>query len=242
MIQSLSGIVLHYVKYSESSIIAHVFTREMGRQSFMVNGIKGKRSQNKLSYFQGLSLLNMEAYVKQSRELHKVKEVKIDVPFQQIPFDVYKSTQALFLAEFLYKTLHEEGAHEALYEFVRQSILILDLAEEDTANFHLFFVIHLSKYFGFFPSNDQNELKPYFNLRSGKFVGNYHPEMQILGREESSCLSQVLKTSYAEMGQINLSGKMRLQLLKHCIEYYQLHFDKKIQFNSLSVLESLFYD
>jgi len=240
MQQSCLGIVLHYVKFSESSIIAHIYTREFGRQSFMVSGIKGKRSKNKLSFFQPLSLVSIEAYMKQTRDLHKVKEIRIDEAYQSIPFDVYKGTQALFLAEFLYKTLREEEANPPLFEFLKQSLLILDISTEATANFHLYFIAHLSKYFGFFPNNNFCERNLFFNMKKAQFV-SFEGGDYILGRQESVCISKLLAGNYSEMGQVKISGKLRMDLLKYLIEYYQIHFDKKIHINSLAVLEELFH-
>ena len=47
MLATTEGIVLHTIKYGESSVIATIYTRDFGRQSYLVNAAHGKHSKNK---------------------------------------------------------------------------------------------------------------------------------------------------------------------------------------------------
>src|SRR5660397_174261 len=105
MLATTEGIVLHFIKYGESSVIATIYTRDFGRQSYMINAARSKKSKNKASLLQPLFLVDLVAYQKQSRELHRVKELKSNQPYQNIPFDITKSSLAIFLAEVLYLSL-----------------------------------------------------------------------------------------------------------------------------------------
>src|SRR5690606_6646320 len=107
MLVTTEGIVLHFIKYGESSVIATIYTRDFGRQSYLVNAARSKKSQNTSSLLQRLFLVDMVAYQKQTRELHRIKELKSNQVYQNIPFNITKSSLAIFLAEVLYRTINE---------------------------------------------------------------------------------------------------------------------------------------
>ncbi len=44
MLNKTKGIILHQIKYTDSGVIAQVYTREFGRQSLMIKGMRSKKS------------------------------------------------------------------------------------------------------------------------------------------------------------------------------------------------------
>ena len=48
MLATTEGIVLHFIKYRESSVIATIYTRDFGRQNYLINSAYGKKSKNKV--------------------------------------------------------------------------------------------------------------------------------------------------------------------------------------------------
>ena len=63
MIESTKGICLHYYKYSENSVIAKIFTENFGLQSYVIKGVKNKKSKNKLNILQSLNIVQLEVKV-----------------------------------------------------------------------------------------------------------------------------------------------------------------------------------
>src|SRR5690606_29780945 len=80
---------------------------------------------------------------------------------------ILKSSIVMFLSEVLSATLKEEEANPTLYEFLETTLQWLD-HESEFANFHILFLIKLSKHLGFYPETTNQDL-PYFDLRSGTF-------------------------------------------------------------------------
>jgi len=95
MIRKTRGIVLHTTRYGESSLIAHCYTEQSGRQTLIVKGVRKSRKQNRSNLFQALFILDFEIYHKDSREIQLVKEVNRALPLNSIPFDITKSTQTI---------------------------------------------------------------------------------------------------------------------------------------------------
>jgi DNA repair protein RecO (recombination protein O) len=240
MFYKTEGIFLHGLKYGDSGRIVTVYTEAFGRCSFILQGIHAKKSANKANLLQPLFLLEMEIEHRQGRELQRAKELKIRHPFQSVPFDVVKSSQAIFLAEILHKVLKEEEAREELFQFLSHSFQIFDLLQVGVANFHLAFLIQLTKYMGFAPTNNYSDERNCFDMASGSFVGSHPPHVYFLDPEESRILSEIASVSYEEIGKITLSSTMRNQMLLKMIDYFSLHLGIKLQVKSLEVLRELF--
>ncbi|MFC0185163.1 DNA repair protein RecO [Pseudarcicella hirudinis] len=149
MLRKTKGIVINYIRYRETSIIVKIFTEEFGIQTFIENGVRSAKSKNKIALFQPLTLLDLVVYHKEGKDLHRISELKCLIPFQTLPFNIYKSSIALFITEILGKCMKEETGNISLFRFLLNSILWLDAAEDDFENFHLQFLIKLASFLGF---------------------------------------------------------------------------------------------
>jgi DNA repair protein RecO (recombination protein O) len=142
MIVKTQGVVLHFIKYSESSVVATIYTKAFGRQSFLIKGLRGKKTINKANLLQPFFLVEMEVYYKENRELQKLGGLRNAWPFSSIPYDIRKSTQAIFLAEVLFRSIRECESNASLFDFLEQSIQMLDMLEDGVSDFYLNFLCH----------------------------------------------------------------------------------------------------
>lgn len=240
MLAATEGIVLHFIKYGESSVIATVFTREFGRHSYMVNASRGKKSKNRAGLLQPLFLVDMEVYQKQTREVQRIKELKSSEVYQNIPFDIVKSTQAIFLAEVLYKTIHEQESYPEMFDFIKSALLYFDLMEEGVPNFHLYFLFRLTEYLGFMPGTTMPGFEGWFDLRKGAIVANEPSHPLFAHKEATEHLVALSKLKIGELGNFRITGKMRDYLISVLLDYYHLHFDSLGEIKSLKVLREVF--
>ena len=234
------GIVLHGIKYGDTGRIVTVYTEAFGRTSFLLQGIHSKKSSGKANLLQPLFLLELEMDYRQGKELQRAREIKFRHPYQSLPFDVVKSSQAIFLAEILYKVLKEEEARPEFFEFLSHSFRILDLMREGVANFHLIFLIHLTRYMGFAPNNNYAVNRTIFDMVSGTFSENRPPHPHYLEPGETKILSELMNISFDEIGQIGLTSVSRNLLLISIIDYFSLHLGVRLQIKSLQILHDLF--
>jgi DNA repair protein RecO (recombination protein O) len=232
MLVKTRAIVLHYVKYSESSIIACLYTEKFGRQSYMINAVRTRRPVFPASFFLPLTLLEVDVYFRPGRELQRAKEITCILHFQTIPFQVIKSTIALFIAELLYKTLKEEEANPTLFDFLIHAIQLLDIKEEGIPNYHLVFLLDYMKFLGIYPF--QSDRKGYHEDQS---VFILPPET---GAGEKKGFEQLIHSSLAELGKIKLTNKTRSFLLDRIMEFYSVHLDHITGIRSLQVLKEVF--
>jgi DNA repair protein RecO (recombination protein O) len=241
MLQKTRGIVLHSLKYGETGMITTIYTEVHGRMSFIMQGIHGKRSQVKANLLRQLSLLEMEVDFKQGRELQRVREVKNSSPFVSIPYEISKSSQALFLAELLHKVLREEEARPELFEFLYRSIQMLDLMDDGIANFHLLFLIQLTRYLGFEPTNNHSPSNRYFDMIAGKFVIMPPDHPWFLKELESEMVARLLGMNYQSSSGFMVNSELRNLLLTCILDYYGLHFGNKLNVKSLEILKLILH-
>ncbi|MBP5338163.1 MAG: DNA repair protein RecO [Prevotella sp.] len=235
------AIVLHTIKYGEQKLIVDMFTRELGRQSFVVPISKSGRSKLKKQYFQPLTLLTVEADVRQPSNLQKLRDATLLQPLTSMLTEPSKLAIGLFIAEFLCHALRDEQRNEQLFDYVRLSIEWLEGRQADYANFHLVFLMHLSRFLGFFPNlAGAGEKALCFDLRAGVFCATPPPHHEWLAPHEARRIRLMMGMDYPSMHHLRLSRTVRNRTLEIIETYYRLHLPAFPELRSLPVLRELF--
>ena len=242
MIRKTRGIVLHTTRYGESSLVVHCYTEEFGRQTFMAKGVRKSRRNNRSNLFQPLFILDFEIYYKEKSSMHLVKEVARAVSINTIPYDITKSTQAIFMAEVLYRVLKEEEPNPVLAQFLISSISYLDALEDPMPDFHIIFLFHLSRYLGFFPQNNFDVSNRFFDLVSGRFKPAFTDSEKQLDEEISTLWSSYLELDYKEIGRTKFNSEQRKKVLDQLVKYYRNQVEGLGEIRSLDVLHTFFHN
>jgi len=164
MTYKTKGIVLNFIKFKESSIICKIYTESFGLQSYIVNGVRSS-NKTKMSLFQPLTILDLVVYNKSSVNIQRLKEMKIDVIYMTNHTDIKKISVCIFLSELLSKILSNEPNQNEKFNFLYNSFLIYDSLEKNIKNFHIQFLLKLTKFFGFQISDSSQITKAYLNKK-----------------------------------------------------------------------------
>ncbi len=244
MIYSTKGIVLRCIKYGETSIIASIFTELFGVQSYMVNGVRTSGKTSKAHFFQPSSLLDLQVYHNDLKNLQRIKDLKWSVLYKNILSDVTKNTVALYMVELLQKCLKQPEANAALFYFCEDAFLQLDTAGiEVTANFPIYFSLQLAPFFGFRLLENYSEEKNIFNLQEGNFSNSNSAAPDHLSVEISYYISQLLKAIHPEdLNEIKLNRNIRKDILKSMQSYYAWHIPEFGSMKTLPVLSEILTD
>ena len=196
MQETLRGIVLRTVRYGDTSLIVDLFTESHGRMSFMASTLRAKRSVRSVSFWQPLSMVEFSAeLLPNGGKLPRPSDVRTYYNYIDLPFSPIKSTLALFLAEFLSAALREEKENTPLYRYIESSLQWLDLADSPAsiANFHLAFLMHLSRFIGIYPnldvSGDLNPNPPLSTVNAP--LSTVHCQLSTLNSQLSTLNSQL---------------------------------------------------
>jgi len=235
MIEKTQGIVVKTTKFSETSLVIKVFTEVFGMRTYMLRGVRKKKSKTPFNLFQPLSILEMVVYEKASRDMQNTKEVKAGYIYSTIPYEIKKSSIVVFLNELIYKAVKEEEPNRQLFQFIYHSLVYLDKAEDNYQDFHLSFMLHLTRYLGFPPSNNYQAQQQIFDLQEGKYTSlNLGDAMSI--KEPLSQLFYSLSQNQDYSKRMSISRKERLLLIDKILLYYQIHLPGFNEMKSLGVL------
>lgn len=238
MLVKTHAIVLSKIKYRDHDVIVKCYTKNRGIASYLLRGVlKSKKGTTQIAYFQPLSQLEIEENYRANQSLQFIKDVKLSVPYVSMHTNVFKASIVMFLSEVLSATLKEEEANPTLYEFLETTLQWLD-HELDFANFHLLFLLELTKHLGFYPETTQMDL-PYFNLRSGSFELRAHAPYTVSG-ENLEFIKQLLSNKFDTLNSIKLHSKQRQSLLNLLLLYFDLHLSDFKKPKSLQVLNQVF--
>lgn len=240
MLSKSQAIVLHAIKYGETRLIADLFTRQHGRLSFIVSLPKSPKAKVKKQYFQPLTMLEIEADIRPKAQLQKIRDLRVAAPFASIPFDPDKRTISLFVAEFLYHALRAEQQNAPLYDYVANSLLWLDSQEARFANFHLVFLMRLSRFLGFYPNLDHYAPGDCFDLRESVFTAQppLHPDF--LEPREAEKMQVMMRMDFPTMHLYRMSHQERNRLLEVALAYYRLHLPDFPELKSVEVLREIY--
>jgi DNA repair protein RecO (recombination protein O) len=237
------GIVLRTVRYGETSIIVAIFTELFGVQSYLVNGVRvsSKKGMGKAMLFQSSAILDLVVYHNELKQLQRIKEFRWGYLYRNILSDVKKNAVALFMVELLTKCLKQPEGHADLFHFVEDSFLHLDESNESvTANFPLYFALHLPVFFGFRINDNYSGKNIFLDLQEGSFVQEQPLHPHFLEDKQAYITSQILKAQQPEeLEEVKLNHDFRRSLLYAYEKYYALHVQDFGTLKTLPVLKEI---
>lgn len=213
-------IVLHLTKYSDSSAVMHAVDSVGGRKSFLVRGL-GKKRQS--ADFHPLNILDVVSAESPKSSLAVLREWEPVASLERIRSDIYKSSQAIFLSEVLYRSLRTEETDEKLFDWLCAAVASLETCEGSVANFHLWFLVSYIVKLGFKPASAQ-EMEP-----KGLF-----------GERDGELLFTIMQSPLEDTLALPLSGSRRQAFAQTAMRYLSYHLGADLTIRSLPVLHELF--
>jgi DNA repair protein RecO (recombination protein O) len=242
MTHKTKGIVLRTTKYGETSVVVSIFTELFGIQTYMVNGVRtAKKSSAKANHFQPGAILELVVYHNDLQAMQRIKEFRWGILYQHILSDVIKNCIAVYMVELLQKCLNQPEQNVPLYYFCEDVFMQLDEANKAvTANFALYFSLHLTHFFGFKMNDDYDTEQNILDLREGSFVATPPEHPNFIDGDGAMITSQLLKVMQPyELEEIKLHHDVRRRLLLHYQDYYALHIAGFGQMKTLAILHEV---
>ncbi|RFZ81761.1 DNA repair protein RecO [Mucilaginibacter terrenus] len=239
MLHKTRGIVFKTTDYSESSVVVQIFTEKFGLQSYIINGARKPKAKISRNMLQPLHLVDMVVYHKAAGSIQRISELKNLPVLVSIPYDIVKSSLAMFLNEVLYKAVKQQTPDENIFDFIFNAIEWLDHAATGIANFHLVFLVQLTRFLGFYPRSTQSADAMYFDMKDGVFT-NYRPEsLSYLSPPHTRNFQNLLQSGFSRIKDIKLSNDERRYLINKLLEYYAIHIEGFGNIRSHEVLEEV---
>jgi DNA repair protein RecO (recombination protein O) len=233
------AIVLNTTPYSESSLVVKAYTENSGLRSFIVSGVRTGKGKFHTNLFQPLTLLEIVTSGKPGQSMHRITDASLAPPLSGISGDIAKSTMAIFMSEVIYRSIREEEHNTGLFGFLHNAIQILDLARHDYSRFHLFFMIHLTRYAGFFPHGIWQNNKTIFDLREGVFCESLPSHPEYADGAVCETIWKLMGCSFGNYHEAAVPAPVARITLHALIRYYELHVTQGKKIVSHQVLEEV---
>ena len=240
MYRKITAIVLNVMKYSDKNSIAHVYSDECGRMALLVpqGSTRGARMRN--AAFMPLSIVEMEVRVVPGRDIYNFRDSRTVMPLATIYGDPVRSAVAMFVSEFLCHVIQENERNDALFDYIKQSILLLNDSRTAPANFHLCFVYHLGALLGIQPDDESFAPGSWFDMTEGIFVQHIPATTHRLAPMQALALHRLSRITFANMHLFRYNRAERGEIIDIMIEYFRIHFSTIGSMKSPDVLKQLF--
>lgn len=240
MLHKTQAVVLSINKYNDRFSIVNLFTRDFGRVAYLLPRSSSKQSKLNHILFSPLSLLNVEVEHQPTRDIQRLKEAQRLTLLYDIGTDMTKISIVFFLSEFLTKVVRESDNCMLMFEYIKNSIQVLEETKVGLANFHLTFLLGLTRFLGIYPNLDDYTEGCYFDLINGDFTNTSPTHQHFLKGNECVYLNKLSRINYSNMHLFKLSRRDRNNIVEILIIYYRLHVYEFPNLKSLDVLGELF--
>ena len=235
MQQKTNGLILQNTKFQDKKNILKIYTLQHGIQSYVVNVGHSKKSKIKSAHVIGLNQIEFIEQVKKTRSIQLISDIHVSYVYQNLFSDPIKNTIAIFLNEVLLKALKEQHENEELFRFVTESLIVFDNQNYEGNNFHLNFMVELSKHLGFYPNNNYSQQNCLFDIQDGIFTSQIPPHIYYADSELSFHLSKLLN----DKSDFICNAKTRADLLNLLLLLYKLHVPNFGEIKSIQVLKEI---
>jgi len=231
--------VIRSIKNGETSLIVSCYLEDIGYKTFIVKGVYGsKKSKFSKAHFFPLNIINLNYSYTEGKNLGFIKEVKTEKLYNSLHLDIQKSSVIIFLSEMLNSIFNEETlVNKDLFNFLLNTLSWYDQVKSCN-NFHIKFLIELSRFIGFYP-NINNENDSFFNLESGSTSATQSMGTNISGND-LTLFKEFLGTEFEDLNSMNTKNQSRTQILNYIIDYYSLHLQMFKTPKSTNVFAEIF--
>ena len=240
MLVKTQGIVLKSVKYSETSLILDILTEELGLKTYIISGVRKKNAKISAGILQSMNILNLVVYNKEGTNINRIKEVKIEYIYKNLPFDIKKYSISLFLIEMISKSIKEKEPNKEFFDFVKNSLIYLDQTHNNISVFHIIFLLKMSRFTGFHPVSNYSVQNRIFDLREGKFKKDIPFHKDYLAEQESFYFSKFLNSDLEKNIDISIDREKKQKLLHALILYYKIHLSDFGKVKTIEIFKKVF--
>jgi DNA repair protein RecO (recombination protein O) len=231
------GIILKTLKYSETSIICDIYSKDKGLRSYIVSGVRSSRKGASAAIYQPGNIIHLVSYDVDHKKLARIQEINLAHHYKNIHLDIVASSTLVFLIEVTRNAIQEHEINEDLFTFLRDWLIKVDAKDINFALAPHLFLINLSQMLGFGPMNNIGVATPYFDLMEGSFGDIATSSPHLLDAQDSVAFSAIIEIDHDKS--IVLTKTTRDRLLDALIRYFQLHLPTFRDIKSLEVLRAV---
>lgn len=254
MIEKITAIVIDITRHNDKHNVVTLYSRSRGRLSFLSSVGSGKAGKLRQARLQPLAVVDADINFKPNAELQKLGSFSLHNVWTDIYFHPMKRMMILFLSEFLNKLLRASMPDPSLWDYLYQSISLLDNTEGNFGNFNIAFLSSLLPFAGIQPDPTKYNPGYIFNMQTGNFTpdfleADFLPSSErlsysqskgyILRGDEAKIAALLCRINFFNVRILKLDRTSRYNIIQKLLQYYSIHFPGSGNLKSLEILHDL---
>lgn len=220
------AIFLHRVAYSETSMVATLYSQNHGVLKCMIKGGK-KKSHNLFP----LSMLEVSYFQKSEHQLGNLVSADSSIPLT-FQFNPIKSSIAFFIAEVIRKTMQTNQSEPEIYSFFIERITQLN-DNDNVALFPVCFLVDYSKLLGIEPLINQSE-----EIALSIEEGEFNAPSRLIRFDEGKHI-ELLYQLYLSIEVTEVDKSTRTKALETMLQYFSFHLPEIGSIDSYEILKQV---
>ncbi len=251
MIEETEAIVLHAMKYGDTSKIVTLYTKKFGKIKVIA---KGSRKANAKfgSSLEPMSHTSIVLYKKKTRDLHLLSKSEIVTPFKKLNSEPEKIFVGLAAVELVNTVMHDEEQNEKIFLLFVETLKAINAAAKNEINYFIHFLLNIVTLFGFRMAIDECSIckkqsqsedigAALFQLSGGKIVclecsESHNSSGMKISAGALKSLNKINISQLADSTTLTLSNSIKNEILNVLQMYLRYHFENSRTLNSLSLL------
>lgn len=254
MTEKITAIVIDITRHNDKHNVITLYSRSRGRLSFLSPVGSGKAGKLRQARLQPLAVVDADINFKPNAELQKLGSFSLHNVWKDIYFHPMKRMMVLFLSEFLNKLLRATMPDPSLWDYIYQSISLLDNTQENFGNYNIAFLSSLLPFAGIQPDPSKYSTGYLFNMQTGNFAPDFLEtdflntrngaenslnKGYILRGEEARIAALLCRINFFNVRILKLDRKSRYTILQKLLQYYSIHFPGAGNLKSLEIMHDL---
>ena len=246
MIINTEAIILKSIKYSDSSKILSIFTRDFGRLSVIAKGARQTKSKFGAA-LEPMSVSNVCFYKKANRDLHTLSSADIVMNSNNINDSLEHLGCGLLILESIIQTIVENEINITLFDLLKSTLAELNNKKDNPFSLFTAFEINLIHNLGFsmnFDYNMSNNMNKkshyYFSLENGNIINEDISNSKFFFRFDSDVLAflnKIENISINVVSEFNIPTNYRKQIKDFFVSYFSFHLEKPFGFKTFRLLK-----
>lgn len=227
MIVKSDAIVMKTVDYSESSIIATLFTKEKGKIAVIAKG--ARKPKNKFAAFLVVGqLLEVVVYNKESRSVQTLSDVSYSRKLNSFRIDIEKMALMMMTLELSNQVLHDNEVNIPLFNFLMKTLVWVDKQTDVPVQLFPYLQLRIAEYIGigvqYMNSEDSNG--GYLNISSGLLSPQKEDDhAERLSSLQFAFIKKSLHSANASVLRIVMSPSELKKLIQILDKYFIYHVE-----------------
>ena len=247
MITKTEAIVFRTVEFSESSLIATLFTRSNGVIAVIAKGAKRPKSKFGAYLVPG-QVLEVVFHYKATRSVQTLTDTSFSIKLNGIRTDIQKMALVVSTLELSSQVLHENEVNEVLFDFLKNVLSWVDDQNSITRTIFPYIQLRIIDTIGIGLQIDENfETKPpvkgYINIETGSLSNVQHGEDSVLlSTVQMDFIFSSLTQKKSSIFKKKLSGIELNSLIEYLDRYIRYHVEGVKPRRSDSIFDQILND